>query len=60
MDTTNDADYYLRREQQAREMASRATDPSIAAIHRDLAELYASIGRAAAHRERQALRNRRR
>ena len=41
----NTPEYYARREQQERELAAAALDPTIKAIHLDLAERYAALAR---------------
>ena len=40
MDEFNNHRYYLTRANAARELARRAADPAIAAIHRDMANRY--------------------
>lgn len=48
-------DYYAKREQQERELAASATDPSIAAIHLDMAERYAKLVHADSNPKRKEL-----
>jgi hypothetical protein len=43
----NEADFYLYREQQERQLAAQARDPAIAGIHLDMAEHYASLAQSA-------------
>ena len=40
-----DVAYYLRREQEERDLAGAATDPAIRAIHHTLAGKYAALAR---------------
>jgi len=40
-----DVAYYLRREQEERDLAKGATDPTIRAIHETLARKYADLAR---------------
>ena len=40
-----DVAYYLRREQEERDLAGAATDPAIRAIHHTLAGKYAELAR---------------
>lgn len=47
MSDLNTPDYYHRREAQEQALASRATLPGIAAIHRDLAERYRRLAQEA-------------
>jgi len=42
---TNDADYFALREQEVRELAERAEDPAVRAVHAELARLYAERAR---------------
>lgn len=43
MNSLNTAEYYLARERRERELADRASNPAVAAIHHDMAERYAQI-----------------
>lgn len=43
----NEPEFYARREVQARAMADQADDMSIAAIHRQMADRYATLARTA-------------
>ncbi|MBI0477407.1 hypothetical protein DC429_18880 [Arthrobacter sp. TPD3018] len=45
-------DYYVKREQQERELAASAADPAIAAIHLNMAERYAKLVHADSNRGR--------
>ena len=47
MNTGYDAEYYLRREQSARQLAERAINPCIAEIHLQMADNYARLAREA-------------
>lgn len=40
-----DADYFALREQEVRELAERAEDPAVRAVHAELARLYAERAR---------------
>jgi len=42
-----DVSYYLRREQEERNLAAAAKDPAIGAIHETLAQKYAELARRA-------------
>lgn len=42
---TDDRRYFSLREQQVREMAERAEDPAVRAVHAELARLYAERAR---------------
>ncbi len=48
MPDLNTPDYYRRREAQEHALASRATLPTIAAIHHDLADRYRRLAQEAA------------
>jgi hypothetical protein len=50
--TDHDADFYAKREEQERALADRASDPSIARIHLEMAEQYASRARTASNAQR--------
>lgn len=50
----NHADYYLRRERVARDLAARAADPSVSRIHAVMADRYAELAVAAAESGRSA------
>ena len=41
MTTPNDADYFLRREIQERDLAAKSVDVAVAAIHAEMADGYA-------------------
>ena len=43
MNDLNSREYYLGRERQERRLADDATDATIAAIHRDMAERYREL-----------------
>lgn len=43
MTVSNDASFYVERERQERELAERACDPAIAAIHAEMADRYARL-----------------
>jgi hypothetical protein len=43
MNAFNDSAYYLRREQQSRDLAQSARDPGIRKIHLDMAQHYAEL-----------------
>lgn len=51
MTELNSKEYYLSREQQERKLADEATDPAIAAIHRDMAERYGELATEATDKE---------
>jgi len=42
---TEDADYFALREQEVRELAERADDPAVRAVHAELARLYGQRAR---------------
>jgi len=41
----DDADYFAVREREVRELAERAQDPAVRAVHAELARLYAERAR---------------
>lgn len=43
MSERNESDYYARRAEAERLLAEKATDPSVARLHREMAERYDAI-----------------
>lgn len=55
MTVLNDSAYYLRREQQSRDLAGNARDDAIRKIHLDMARRYAELAAEAQARPRPIL-----
>lgn len=49
MSGENSVEYYLKREQQERDLAASAMDVSIRAIHLDMADRYAELAQVDKH-----------